>query len=402
MGERGDQAGVVIVGGGVAALETMMALRQLAGDRVQATLVAPEPDFVYRPMAVAEPFGVGEAGHVPLVQIARDFGVELVQAGVAAVDAGARRVLLTGGDALSYDRVLVLAPGARTRPAFEDALTFTGSGSVAVMRALVDELERGRVRGIAFVVPEVGGWTLPIYELALLTARHAAARDLVPELVLVTPEPRPLAVFGDEASAAVAELLAVAGMEFCGASHVEAAEGAIRLDPKGRWLRPERIVALPLVRGPGLQGVPADPESGFIPVDEHGRVTGLDDVYCAGDATSFPIKQGGLAAQQAEAVARHIAALLGAPVATSPFRPVLRGMLFTGDAQHFMRTRGGRSAGHATKRPLWWPPTKIAGRYLAPYLYEREPNAVPGPVPDGFADLEIPLERPDSAALASE
>jgi sulfide:quinone oxidoreductase len=392
MTEPEATAGVLIAGGGVAALEAMMALRDLAGERVRMTLVAPEPDFVYRPMAVAEPFGLGEAGRFPLQRIAQDFGVELVQAGVAAVDAGARRVVLTGGDALSYDHALVLAPGARMLPAFDEALTFTGSGTTGAMRALVDELERGRVRGIAFVVPEVGGWTLPLYELALLTARHAAARDLAPELVLVTPEPRPLAVFGEEASAAVAELLAVAGIEFCGASHIEVGQGAIRLDPRGRSLRAERVVALPLVRGPQLEGVPADPESGFVPVDEHGRVVGLDDVYCAGDATSFPIKQGGLAAQQADAVAAHIAARHGAAVAASPFRPVLRGMLFTGDAQHFMRTRGGRGAGHAAKRPLWWPPTKIAGRYLAPYLYEREPNAVPGPAPEGFADLEVTLE----------
>jgi sulfide:quinone oxidoreductase len=266
------------------------------------------------------------------------------------------------------------------------------------MRALVDELERGRVRAIAFVVPEVGGWTLPLYELALLTARHAAARDLQPELVLVTPERWPLGVFGDEASAAVAGLLAVAGIEFRGASHAEVRQGAIRLDPSGRWRRVERVVALPLVRGPQLEGVPADPQTGFVPVDEHGRVVGLEDVYCAGDATSYPIKQGGLAAQQADAVAAHIATRQGAPVAASPFEPVLRGMLFTGDAHQFMRIRGGRGAGHAAKRPLWWPPTKIAGRYLAPYLYQREPNAAPGLAPEGFTDLELPLDPANALA----
>src|SRR5215208_1820355 len=124
MAEPRSPAEVLIVGGGVAALETMMALRDLAGDRVRVTLVAPEPDFVYRPMAVAEPFGLGEAGRFPLQRIARDFGVELVQAGVAAVEARARRVVLTGGDALSYEHALVLAPGARMLPAFDEALTF--------------------------------------------------------------------------------------------------------------------------------------------------------------------------------------------------------------------------------------------------------------------------------------
>ena len=61
--------------------------------------------------------------------------------------------------------------------------------------------------------------------------------------------------------------------------------------------------------------------SGFLPTDEHGRVGGTVGVYAAGDATSFPIKQGGIAAQQADAVAECIAAGAGAPLETTPFRP---------------------------------------------------------------------------------
>jgi hypothetical protein len=54
MAEPGSPAKVLIVGGGVA-LETLMALRDLAGDRVGVTLVAPEPDFVYEREAAAVP-----------------------------------------------------------------------------------------------------------------------------------------------------------------------------------------------------------------------------------------------------------------------------------------------------------------------------------------------------------
>ena len=392
MAEPGSPAGVLVVGGGVAAVETLMALRDLAGDRVTVTLVAPEPDFVYRPMAVAEPFGLGEARRYPLRRIVEDFHAGLVQAGVVALDAPARRIVLRSGDTITYD-TLVLAPGARVLPAFDDALTFTGPGSGPAMRALLDELDRGRVRRVAFVAPTVVGWTLPLYELALLTARHAADRGLQREIVLVTPEQGPLALFGERPSAAVAELLASAGIEFVGASHVELVDGAVRLSPGGRTLGVDRLVALPLVRGPELEGVPAEPDFGFIPVDRHGQVDGLDGAYAAGDATSYPIKQGGLAAQQADAVAEHVAARHGAPVEPSPFRPVLRGLLFAGGPERYMR------GGAATARPLWWPPTKIAGRYLAPYLYEREAAAVPGPAPEGFEDLEVPLDTADTAEL---
>ena len=56
----------------------------------------------------------------------------------------------------------------------------------------------------------------------------------------------------------------------------------------------------------------------------------LEDVFAAGDIANFPIKQGGLAAQQADAAAEAIAAEAGAQVDPQPFKPVLRGILLTG------------------------------------------------------------------------
>ena len=315
-----------------------------------------------------------------------------MQAGVAAVDAAARRIVLRSGDTIGYD-TLVLAPGARMLPAFDAAVTFGGPGGAAAMRALLEELEQGRVRRIAFAAPSVAGWALPLYELALLTARHAEQNGLERELVLVTPEPRPLALFGDRASATVAEMLAAAGVEFAGESQVEPVEGAVRLLPGGRKIAVDRLVTLPLLRGPELGGVPSEPDFGFIPVDVHGRVDGLDGVYAAGDATNFPVKQGGLATQQADAVAQHVAARHGVRLDPAPFRPVLRGMLFAGGAARYMRGDA------VAAQPLWWPPTKIAGRYLAPYMYEREPAAEPGPAPEGFVDLEVPLEAAGAAPV---
>jgi sulfide:quinone oxidoreductase len=394
MAEPGSPAEILIVGGGVAAMESLMALRDLAGDRVRVTLIAAEPDFVYRPMAVAEPFGFGEARRYPLRRVVEDFNARLVLAAVTAVDASDRRVVLRSGDTIHYD-TLVLAPGARMLPAFDAAVTFAGPGSAVAMRTVLDDLEEGHARRIVFVAPTVAGWTLPLYELALLTVRHAAAAKVECDVTLVTPEPRPLALFGERASTAVAEMLAAAGIEFTGASHVEPVDGAVRLLPSGRTLAAARLVALPLIRGPQLGGVPSEPDFGFIPVDRHGRVAGLDGVYAAGDATNFPVKQGGLAAQQADAVAEHVAARHGAPLDPSPFRPVLRGLLFAGGADRYLRACDDAVAA----QPLWWPPTKIAGRYLAPYLYAREPVAAPGPAPEGFVDLEVPLETIDIAPV---
>ena len=82
---------VVIAGGGVAALETLIALREHARDRVAITLLAPEPSFTYRPMTVAEPFAMGHAQSYELARVAERFDAELVQdvvAEVAPLEAG--------------------------------------------------------------------------------------------------------------------------------------------------------------------------------------------------------------------------------------------------------------------------------------------------------------------------
>src|SRR5207244_528682 len=98
-------------------------------------------------------------------------------------------------------------------------------------------------------------------------------------------------------------------------------------------------------------------------------VEGLDGVFAAGDATSGPIKQGGLAAQQADAAAIGIAALAGAPVARHNIEQVLRGVLLTDREPLFLRRdRGPINAQASSVNALWWPPSKVAAPYLAPYL----------------------------------
>ena len=172
------------------------------------------------------------------------------------------------------------------------------------------------------------------------------------------------------------------------------APGRLVLHPGERTLEAERVVALPRAVGPRLPGLPADAR-GFIPTDLHGRVPDVDAVWAAGDAIAFPVKQGGLASQQADAAAESIAALAGAELEPRPYRPVLRGMMLTGRGKAWMRHQpAGGGEGAAVRRALWWPPTKIAGRYLSPYLAARHgTDAVSeGPQPDG-QPVELDLER---------
>src|SRR6187200_12091 len=85
---------VLVAGGGVAGLEALLALRDLAGDRVELSLLTPERDFLYRPMAVAAPFGRGHAQRHAIDDMVSQLGVTLVQGRLHAVDA-AQRVAYT-------------------------------------------------------------------------------------------------------------------------------------------------------------------------------------------------------------------------------------------------------------------------------------------------------------------
>jgi sulfide:quinone oxidoreductase len=384
---------VVIVGGGVAALECLMALRDVGGPDLRIELASADDAFTYRPLQVVEPFALGTPQRYPLSRVVGDFGAELVIDAVVEVRGEQRQAICSSGAVLEFD-ALVLAPGARREPAYEHAITFGADPLHGALHELLIDLADGRLKDVAFVVPPDVAWSLPLYELALMTARDLIGRGIDDaHLSLVTPEQRPLAIFGPRVSAAVTGLMDAAGVRFIGGSYADVQPGVIRLQPRGRTLEIDAAIALPVLRGPTIAGVPAD-HAGFIPTDPFGAVTGLPCVFAAGDATTFPVKQGGLAAQQADTVAGSVAAALGGSQAPRPFKPVLRGLLFTGDEDRFLRSSigGGEGEGTSTSAALWWPPSKIAGQYLAPYLYrqtgwrEREPR-------QGFQEVEVPLDH---------
>ena len=273
------------------------------------------------------------------------------------------------GEPISYVLSLVCV-GASRRPAFAHGFNFVVPGPPLDAPELIEHARQSDVRRIAFVVPSGVTWALPIYELALLTAKRLSEHREQVELVIVTPEVSPLAIFGTRPSEAVGELLRTRGIEFRGGIHArEAEEGTLVLSPGDEELRAAAIVALPLLEGPGIEGLPTD-QNGFIPIDEHARIYDADDLYAAGDGTNFPIKQGGLATQQADAAAEHIAARLGADLKPEPFHPILRGKLITGDETMSMTANvaTGDPEGYASADYLWWPPFKVSGRYLTPWL----------------------------------
>ncbi len=358
---------VIVAGGGVAALELVLALRAMAEERVEIELVAPETEYVYRPLVVAAPFDLGTMRRLSLGRFAAAEGIRTRRGIVERVDQEAHVVWLANGTAVAYD-VLVLATGARAVEAVPGALTYRGEHDVDRLRDILNAAVEGRADRLAFIVPADASWPLPMYELALMASRWLKARDARTESFLITAEQEPLRLFGSEASAAVTEMLRRHGVGLRVGSIVqEVQDGRLWMPDEGS-VRVDRAIALPRLTGRPPEGVPHDP-LGFVEVDVLCRVVNADDVFAIGDLTAGRVKQGGLATQQADVAAGVIAARTGAPVTPQPYRPVLRGLLLTGEQPTYLRRPldedDGLSLGH---EPLWWPPHKIAGRYLAPYL----------------------------------
>ncbi len=379
---------VLIAGGGVAAIEAALTLQELAPGLAQVELLAPEPYTWYRPTAVAVPFALGEVRRFELAELAAAAGATLTSGALAAVDAHRRIAHTSVGAEIGYDALLV-ACGAIPTPAIEGALTFRGPADTGAISALLAEVEAGEVRRIAFAAPWGAAWLLPVYELVLMTSAWAAARAIELELALVTPEHAPLEVFGSVVSQTVSALLDERGINVhTDAYAVEVRDGGLVLlgsDP----VPADRVVAVPRLEGPTIAGLPQTIH-GFIAVDAHGRVQEVEAVFAAGDVTSFPVKQGGLAAQQADAAAEAIAAMAGADLVPEPFRPILRGLLMTGGHPQYLRhVIDDYEDSVASETPLWWPPAKVVGRRLGPFLAASAGLDVPHAEPSGDA---VPVE----------
>ncbi len=349
---------IVIAGGGVAAVEAVAALRALAGSGPRITLLTPDAELAPRARSVALPFGLGAPAPLTFDAIRLHAPFDVRRGALARVVPEAREVVDERGRRLRYDK-LIVAVGARPYAALHGAVAFAGPRDAAAVERALEDASR-----VAFVVPSASAWALPAYELAMMAAVERRA-----EITVVTPEPAPLAVFGTAASAAVAELLAERGIALrAGVEAIAVTPGELELSA-GPPVGADRVIALPRWLGPAIPALPQDAH-GVLPADRHGRV--LADVFAAGDATTFPLTQGGLAAQQADAVAEAIAADLGRPGEPEPFTPVLRGVLMTGGAPLYLRSSTS-GEGEVSRHALWSPPGKIAGRYLAPLLATARP-----------------------------
>lgn len=360
---------VVIAGAGIAGIEGLLRLQRLAGDRVRVTVLSPADEFVYRPLAVLEPFSRDSLRRYPLERLIAPTGAGHVRDRLVRVDPGFALVLTSSGRELHYDALLVALGAGESNP-YPHAALFTDRNGGETFTSILGDLESGRANSLAFVVPNCSVWPLPLYELALLTAHRARRSATAARLTFVTAEPRPLTAFGQAAGDAIERLLDSAGIHLrAGVVADVPGPGRLRLDDGE--LHADRIVTLPRIIGPAVPGLPAGTDS-FTPIDDYCRVPGTEGrVFAAGDATDSPAKHGGLGAQQADTAAAGIAHLAGAAPPPEPLMPVIRSTLLTGDKPLYLLAQlvGGLDwSSEVREQPPWPAEEKVVAEELGPYL----------------------------------
>jgi sulfide:quinone oxidoreductase len=370
-GQRGERQEVVIAGAGVAGLEAALALRDLAGDRVEVTLHDPSREFAYRPFGIGEPYGTTRAFRYDRRRLSELCGASLHASAIAAVEPERRIAVSRDGERLPYDH-LIVATGARMLWAVPGAVTYWGVADEGQVGDLIADLRLGRLRRLAFTMPAGRSWVLPLYELALLAADvlDKTGNDRA-RITVVTPEGAPLEIFGPRAAGQTRALLAERRIDLVtGAQPLGFAAGRLRIDP-GEAIEMDAVITLPRLEGRRIGGIPHD-EDGFLAVDGHGRVAGLERVYAAGDVSSLLFKQGVFSTQQADTVAEAIAAATGAGIEPRAAGPQVRAVLWTGQGPLYLAGGNGEMDGGVSspsQRHLELLHNgRLAARYLSPLV----------------------------------
>ena len=259
---------------------------------------------------------------------------------------------------MPYDQ-LVLATGAKAVPAYRDALTFGEDPAEERLHGLLADLEQGYAKRVAFVVPGEAAWTLPLYEIALMTARQVWGMGIDGvQFTLVTPEERPLAMFG-----AAGERRGRGDARRRG--HRVRRPAPIRASGAATWSPTPAAGASTSTAssrcrssaGAALPGVPAD-GTGFIPVDAHGRVAAHPASTPRVTASTSRSSRAASRRSRPTRSPQAIAARAGADVEPEPFRPVLRGLLLTGGDDRYMRHAVAGGGGRGARSPA----TRCGGR----------------------------------------
>jgi sulfide:quinone oxidoreductase len=368
-----ERVRILVAGSGPGALEATLALSRSEQLDAEISLISPQTEYLYRPNLVMEPFGVVSTARYSVGEIIRHPSVQQWQGLIERVDPAAGKAWSPENDEFDFD-AMVVATG--TRPRIElpaPAITIGAPDWKEDVAQVVAEIDAGEISNVIFTRPAGAAYSLPMYELALMAADRASRQSQRQiTIAVVTPERIPLELFGAENSERVAKLCAQSGVLVRTANEAAVYDGTTLTLADGETFAAGRVIAVPGLDPIVPEGLPAG-AGGFIEVDEHQLVTGTTNIYAVGDVTDFPLKQGGLASEAADAAAAAIEAQLGSRETAEPFTGETQGILLTTQTRLMMRARITKDG--STSLPIDQPSgpvQKIASRLLAERLQELE------------------------------
>jgi NADH dehydrogenase FAD-containing subunit len=329
-----DRPRITILGTGFAGLETAFLLRMRLRDKADITLVSQDEAFTVRPNSIYVPFGADPGDLV--VDLSKPFArrrIDFVRGKVAGVDPDAHEVTLENGQAVGYDK-LVIATGAGMRPGeipglAEHAATIWTPQSMLGVRErferMRDDARAGRSSRVLFLIPPNNKCAGPLYEVVMMLEtwlRREGVREQV-AITWSTFEQSYIQAFGPRLHEVVSTEFSERGIDGnTGEVVTEVVDGEARYADGATRTFDHLIAFPPYVSAVRYEALPSD-ERGFIETETTTRqVAGHPDAYAPGDAGDFPVKQAFLAFLQADTVAEHIAADLGAHAFERPFDPV--------------------------------------------------------------------------------
>jgi len=371
-----------ITGSGTAGIEALLAARARLGQEADLVLVAPEPEFRYRPMTPGSLLRPAAERMLRIADVAAHAGAELVPDAVEAVHEPEQQLLTRSGDTVEFD-CLLLAVGARPERALRQGHVWMRGGDPGCLDEIIAAARTGTAESVAVVVPHGARWAIAAYELALVLAWTLQGTGA--SVTLLTAEDRPLAALGSEATRLVSRELEEASVELIAGAEVsdELADGKVPAPGEPARLRIgasgarefDTLISLPRVLGPFLGGTPMD-AAGFIQVDEGLKLCGSEHAWAVGRCIAAALEQDGLGARQADAAIEAIAGN-GQPAAAPP----LTGVLLAGQREAWLAENPPGTREPST-RCLWWPPGRAVGHMLAQRIAAWDPLLDPA-----FADI---------------
>jgi sulfide:quinone oxidoreductase len=368
---------IVILGAGFAALTAVRELRKRA-PQARITLIAPKAEFVYLPSLIWVPTGIrkGKDLILPLDTFFKDHGVEFIPGRVTGLKDGGRTVLTDQGE-VANDALLIATGGRfiKKLPGIEHALTLCeGVDSAEAIKTRLEKMDSGRIAlGFGGNPNEPsamrGG---PMFELLFgidTWLRQQGKRDKI-ELTFFNAAAEPGKRLGEKAVSGLLSEMAKRRID-THLGHKPLGFSEKGVDTEGGHVNADLILFMPGLTGPAWapdSGLPLS-SGGFFKADAHCRVEGVDKVFVAGDAGSFPgpdwlPKQAHMADLQAKAASENLLlALEGrAPVATP--KPELICIVDTVDSGILVYRDPKRSWLLPPSRVFHWAKRYFEGHYL--------------------------------------